>query len=334
MTNMADANAPLLQVEDLRVYYGTGRGPVRAVDGITFTVKQRERFGLVGESGCGKSTTAMAILRLIKPPGRIESGRILLEDEDLIPLSKEEMRQVRWQRIALVPQGAMNSLNPIMRIREQIGDAIETHEDGMSRQDLSGRIRGLLDQVELPGRVADLYPHELSGGMKQRVCIAMATALSPQLIIADEPTSALDVVVQRAVMQTLIDIQEQLGSSLIFIGHDMGLTAQVVNRIGVMYAGKLMEVADIREVYKEPLHPYTQALIASLPSVKEKRKKVGIPGLPPFLLNPPPGCIFHPRCQHAMDICKRQTPEYRELRPGHFVACHLYNDQAGYGATR
>jgi peptide/nickel transport system ATP-binding protein len=273
----------------------------------------------------------MAILRLIKPPGRIESGRILLDDEDLLPLSKEEMRQVRWQRIALVPQGAMNSLNPIMRIREQIGDAIETHENGISRQDLVERIRDLLDQVELPARVANLYPYELSGGMKQRVCIAMATALNPQLIIADEPTSALDVVVQRAVMQTLIDIQEQLGSSLIFIGHDMGLTAQVVNRIGVMYAGKLMEVAGIRQVYKEPLHPYTQALIASLPSVKEKRKKVGIPGLPPFLLNPPPGCIFHPRCAHAMDICRRQTPEYRELRPGHFVACHLYNDQTAYG---
>jgi peptide/nickel transport system ATP-binding protein len=320
----------LLEVEDLRVYFGTGRGPVRAVDGVTFTVKQRERFGLVGESGCGKSTTAMAILRLIKPPGRIESGRILLDNEDLIPLSKEEMRQVRWQRIALVPQGAMNSLNPIMRIGEQIGDAITTHEDGMSRQNLDERIGDLLDQVELPVRVADLYPHELSGGMKQRVCIAMATALSPQLIIADEPTSALDVVVQRAVMQTLIEIQEQLGSSLIFIGHDMGLTAQVVNRLGVMYAGKLMEVADIRDIYKEPLHPYTQALIASLPSVKEKRKKVGIPGLPPFLLNPPPGCIFHPRCQHAMEICQRQTPAYRELRPGHFVACHLYNDQAGY----
>lgn len=323
---MADAIAPLLQVEDLRVYFGTGRGPVRAVDGVTFTVKQRERFGLVGESGCGKSTTAMAILRLIKPPGRIESGRILLDNEDLIPLSKEEMRQVRWQRIALVPQGAMNSLNPIMRIREQIGDAITTHENGMSRQHLDERIRDLLDQVELPLLVADLYPHELSGGMKQRVCIAMATALNPQLIIADEPTSALDVVVQRAVMQTLIEIQEQLGSSLIFIGHDMGLTAQVVNRLGVMYAGKLMEVADIRDIYKEPLHPYTQALIASLPSVKEKRKKVGIPGLPPFLLNPPPGCIFHPRCPHAMEICQRQTPAYRELRPGHFVACHLYND--------
>jgi peptide/nickel transport system ATP-binding protein len=324
---MADAIAPLLQVEDLRVYFGTGRGPVRAVDGVTFTVKQRERFGLVGESGCGKSTTAMAILRLIKPPGRIESGRILLDHEDLIPLSKEEMRQVRWQRISLVPQGAMNSLNPIMRIREQIGDAITTHENGISRQNLDERIRDLLDQVELPLLVADLYPHELSGGMKQRVCIAMATALNPQLIIADEPTSALDVVVQRAVMQTLIEIQEQLGSSLIFIGHDMGLTAQVVNRLGVMYAGKLMEVADIRDIYKEPLHPYTQALIASLPSVKEKRKKVGIPGLPPFLLNPPPGCIFHPRCPHAMEICQRQTPAYRELRPGHFVACHLYNEE-------
>jgi peptide/nickel transport system ATP-binding protein len=326
---MSQANRPLLEVKDLRVYYGTGRGPVRAVDGITFTVRRKERFGLVGESGCGKSTTAMAILRLIKPPGRIEGGQITLDGENLLPLSKEEMRQVRWQRIALVPQGAMNSLNPIMRIREQIGDAITTHNEQISRAELETRIRHLLTMVELPHRVANLYPHELSGGMKQRVCIAMASSLNPQLIIADEPTSALDVVVQRAVMQTMIDIQERLESSLIFIGHDMGLTAQVLNRIGVMYAGKLMEVADVRNVYNEPLHPYTQALIGSLPSVKEKRKKVGISGLPPFLLHPPPGCIFHPRCAHAMDICRQRVPEYRELRPGHFVACHLYNEERG-----
>lgn len=331
---MNQPSRPLLTVEDLCVYFWTGRGPVRAVDGVTFTVRRKERFGLVGESGCGKSTTAMAILRLIKPPGCIEGGRILLDGEDLLPLTKEEMRQVRWRRVALVPQGAMNSLNPIMRIRDQIADAIATHEEGSTRQEIAARILELLDTVELPPRVADLYPHELSGGMKQRVCIAMATALNPQLIIADEPTSALDVVVQRAVMQTLIDIQEQLESSLIFIGHDMGLTAQVVNRIGVMYAGKLMEVADVREIYKEPLHPYTQALIASLPSVKEKRKKVGIAGLPPFLLNPPPGCIFHPRCPHAMPLCSQAVPEYRELRLGHFVACHLYNEDTGYGAQR
>lgn len=323
---MTQTNRPLLEVEELRVYYGTNRGPVRAVDGVTFTVHHKERFGLVGESGCGKSTTAMAILRLIKPPGRIDSGRVALDGEDLLPLSKEEMRQVRWRRIALVPQGAMNSLNPIMRIREQIGDAISTHDESLSRQALEMRIQDLLTMVELPARVANLYPHELSGGMKQRVCIAMASALNPQLIIADEPTSALDVVVQRAVMQTMIDIQEQLESSLIFIGHDMGLTAQVLNRIGVMYAGKLMEVADVRAVYNEPLHPYTQALIASLPSVKEKRKKVSLSGLPPFLLNPPPGCIFHPRCPHAMEICRQRVPEYRELRPGHYVACHLYNE--------
>jgi peptide/nickel transport system ATP-binding protein len=178
--------------------------------------------------------------------------------------------------------------------------------------------------VELPAKVADMYPHELSGGMKQRVCIAMATALEPELIIADEPTSALDVVVQKAVMQTLIGVQERLGASMILIGHDMGLTAQVLDRVGVMYAGKLVEVAPIDELFRKPKHPYTQALISSLPSVREKKRGGGIPGLPPFLLNAPPGCLFHPRCPHAFDTCKSVTPALAELQPGHLAACHLY----------
>jgi peptide/nickel transport system ATP-binding protein len=317
----------VLNVRDLRVYYWTSRGPVKAVDGVDFTVNWKERFGLVGESGCGKSTTAMTILRLIKPPGSIEEGEISLDDMDLLSLEKEEMRQVRWSRIALIPQGAMNSLNPVMRIRDQIGDAITTHEGALSGGELDTRITTLLNAVELPGRVAGLYPHELSGGMKQRVCIAMATALSPQLIIADEPTSALDVVVQRAVMQTLIEVQERLESSLILIGHDMGLIAQAVNRLAVMYAGKVAEIGDVRDMFKDPLHPYTQLLISSLPSPKEKRQRTAIPGLPPNLLDPPPGCLFHPRCPHVMDICRTVIPEFRQVRPGRPVACHLYNER-------
>lgn len=318
---------PALQVENLRVYYWTARGPVKAVDDISFIIQRNERFGFIGESGCGKTTTIMAILRLIKKPGKIESGRILLNGQDILSIGKEEMRQTRWNKISLIPQGAMNSLNPIMRVRDQIADTILTHKGPVPKAALRVMIEELLDMVELPAKVADMYPHELSGGMKQRVCIAMATALDPELIIADEPTSALDVVVQKAVMQTLIGVQERLGASMILIGHDMGLTAQVLDRVGVMYAGKLVEVAPIHELYRNPQHPYTQALIASLPSVREKKRGGGIPGLPPFLLDPPPGCLFHPRCPHAFDVCRSVAPALREWQPGHQAACHLYEHE-------
>ncbi|RIK35527.1 MAG: dipeptide/oligopeptide/nickel ABC transporter ATP-binding protein [Chloroflexi bacterium] len=324
---MTNHEPPALQVDNLRVYYWTARGPVKAVDDISFTINRNERFGFIGESGCGKTTTIMAILRLIKRPGKIESGRIVLNGRDLVALDKEEMRQVRWNKISLIPQGAMNSLNPIMRVRDQIADTILTHKGSVETPLLREEINGLLDMVELPAKVADMYPHELSGGMKQRVCIAMATALEPELIIADEPTSALDVVVQKAVMQTLIGVQERLGASMILIGHDMGLTAQVLDRVGVMYAGKLVEVAPIRELYRRPQHPYTQALISSLPSVREKKRGGGIPGLPPFLLNPPPGCLFRTRCPHAFEPCQTITPPLRAVQPGHLAACHLYEPE-------
>lgn len=318
-------NNSILQVEDLKVYYWTERGPIKAVDGISLSVGKGERFGIVGESGCGKSTTAMSLLRLIKPPGSIEGGRIALDGTDITRLTEEEMRKIRWSRISLIPQGAMNSLNPVMRVGGQIADAITTHEGSKRQGDLKGRIRELFGTVGLPGRVYNMYPHELSGGMKQRVCIAMAIALKPQLIIADEPTSALDVVVQRVVTQTLIGVQEDLGASLVLIGHDMGLQAQLVDRLAVMYAGKVAEVGPVQEMYNDPLHPYTQLLIASVPSVKEKKVLKSIPGLPPMLLSPPPGCIFHPRCPQAMEVCRSEVPRLREVRPGRLVACHLYN---------
>ena len=324
---MTTETTPALQVDNLRVYYWTSRGPVKAVDDVSFTIQRNERFGFIGESGCGKTTTIMAILRLIKKPGKIESGRILLNGQDIATSSKEEMRQTRWSRISLIPQGAMNSLNPILRVRDQLGDVILTHKGTVPNAELRTYINDLLDMVELPAKVANMYPHELSGGMKQRVCIAMATALEPELIIADEPTSALDVVVQKAVMQTLIGVQERLGASMILIGHDMGLTAQVLDRVGVMYAGKLVEVASIGELYHHPQHPYTQALISSLPSVREKKRGGGIPGLPPFLLNPPAGCRFHPRCPYAFAPCETVTPDLVEVQPNHLAACHLY-DQA------
>jgi peptide/nickel transport system ATP-binding protein len=298
------------------------------VDDVSFTINRNERFGFIGESGCGKTTTIMAILRLIKKPGKIESGQIYLNGYDIAQTSPEEMRQTRWSKISLIPQGAMNSLNPIMRVRDQIADAITTHKEGLSDSLVRQAIDEMLEMVELPSRIANMYPHELSGGMKQRVCIAMATALEPELIIADEPTSALDVVVQKAVMQTLIGVQERLGASMILIGHDMGLTAQVLDRVGVMYAGKLVEVAPIHELFNSPKHPYTQALISSLPSVREKKRGGGIPGLPPFLLNPPSGCLFHPRCPHAFEPCKTITPALRAISPVAQTACHLYEQES------
>lgn len=318
-------NGTVLEVKDLRVYYWTAAGPVRAVDGVSFAIQRGERFGLVGESGCGKSTTASAILRLIRPPGSIEGGEVLLEGVDLLKLPPSEVRRVRWRRVALVMQGAMNSLNPVMRVRDQIADAIRAHTSPPpSPRALEARIRDLLGMVGLPARVMDLYPHELSGGMKQRVCIAMAMALEPALIIADEPTSALDVVVQRVVAQTLVEVGEKLGSALLLIGHDLGLQAQLVHRLGVMYAGRLVEVGQAETLFEQPKHPYTQLLLASVPSVKQRTLPRAIPGLPPPLISPPPGCVFHPRCPFATEICRKVVPQPREVAPGHTVACHLY----------
>jgi len=314
----------VLDVRDLRVHYDTPRGDVIAVNGISFKVYEGETVGLVGESGCGKTTTAMAILRLVQPPGRIVGGQAIVEGTDLVALDEHELRDVRWRQVALIPQGAMNSLNPVMRVNDQIADAIKAHQDRWPRDKLKARILELLTMVGLPGRVYDLYPHELSGGMKQRVCIAMAIALSPSLVIADEPTSALDVVVQRIVGQTLLQVKQMLGVSMILIGHDMGLQAQLVDRIAVMYAGNIVEIAPVKAAFEEPMHPYTQLLIASIPSIKERKPLKVTEGLTHDLRKPPPGCIFQFRCPFVMDKCRVDTPPLRELKPDHQVACHLY----------
>ena len=307
-----------------KVYYGTPTGNVRAVDDVSFHVYKGEILGLVGESGCGKTTTAMAILRMVQPPGRIVGGQILLDDTDLVVLNESALREVRWNTLALIPQGAMNSLNPVMRIHTQLAEAIETHEGRQSKDKLKQRILDLLTMVGLPSRIYDMYPHELSGGMKQRVCIAMAISLNPSLIIADEPTSALDVVVQRVVGQTLLDVKERMNVSMILIGHDMGLQAQLVDRIAVMYAGHMVEVAPVANIFDEPLHPYTQLLIESIPSIKERKPLRLTEGLTHDLRNPPPGCIFQGRCAKVMDVCRVDKPPLRLLKPEHYVACHLY----------
>jgi peptide/nickel transport system ATP-binding protein len=317
-------SAVALRVRDLRVHYHTQEGPVRAVDGISFSLGEGERFGLVGESGSGKTTAAFAILQLTRPPARIEGGAVLLGNQDLTHLSEEELRKMRFSQIALIPQGAMNSLNPVMRIRDQLADVIREHEKGISRSDIDRRIGDILEKVGLGKGIAQMYPHQLSGGMKQRVCIAMAISLRPRIIIADEPTSALDVVTQRQVMETLAGVQEMLGASVILVGHDMGLMAQFVDTIGVMYAGRLVEIAPVADLFREPLHPYSRLLISTLPSLETKGAFKGIPGIAPSLRRLPSGCHFHPRCPRAMPSCSSVLPQLVETRPGRWVACHLY----------
>jgi peptide/nickel transport system ATP-binding protein len=315
-------SASLLRVQGLRVSYDHPLGAVRAVDDVSFSLRPRERFGLVGESGSGKSTMALAILRLIRPPGRIDGGEVWLDGQRLSALSVDAMRRLRLAGIALVPQGSMNALNPVLRIRAQIADALGDHGMALTRRELTVRVHDLLGQVGLRPEIADMYPHELSGGMKQRACIAIAICLRPRVIIADEPTSALDVVVQRQVMATLGRVQLELGAAVVLVGHDMGLMAQFVDRLGVMYAGRMVEIAPIGEIITSPKHPYTQMLIASLPSLERKGMMQGIPGLAPLLRDLPSGCAFHPRCPMAAERCRAERPALRDLGD-HHVACHF-----------
>jgi peptide/nickel transport system ATP-binding protein len=261
---------PVLEINDLQIQFSTSRGPITAVDGVSFSLQPGERLGLIGESGSGKSTIALAIMRLIQPPGMVTGGSITFDGVDLLTLSDEEMRKKRLAEIALVTQGAMNSLNPVMRIRDQLLDALDAHGVRLMKRDTSDHLARLLESVDLQPDVANLYPHELSGGMKQRVCIAIAISLRPRLIIADEPTSALDVVVQKHVMETLRRVQDQIGAAVILIGHDMGLMAQFAQRVAVMRAGKLVEMDDVREIFANPKHPYTRLLLESLPSLDRR----------------------------------------------------------------
>jgi len=313
----------VLDVENLQVQYPTALGDIVACRNVSLQVYRGEILGLVGESGCGKSTLAMAIMRLIQPPGRIVQGRVVLEGTDLLSLKEGRLRQMRWQQIALIPQGAMSSLNPVMRIGEQIADGMRAHGVEQSRGQMDNRVLDLLAAVGLPRSVHNMYPHELSGGMKQRVCIAMAISLHPSLIIADEPTSALDVVVQRLVIQTLMEIRQRLNVSMLLIGHDMGLQAQLVDRIAVMYAGRIMEVAPVEEIFDSPLHPYTRLLVESIPSIKERKPLRVTEGLMLDLRDPPPGCAFQLRCGQTSEICRSIEPPLLQVAPEHYVACHF-----------
>jgi peptide/nickel transport system ATP-binding protein len=318
---------PVLRVKDLQVRYETARGPVNAVNHVSFDLQKGEILGLVGESGSGKTTLGMALVGLIQKPGRVAGGEIWLAGRDLAKLSQRDYKAVRLAEIALMPQGAMNSLNPVTRIREQLLDGIRDHGLLMSKLEADTHVATLLERVGLRPEVADMHAHELSGGMKQRVAMAIAISLQPKVIIADEPTSALDVVVQKRVMETLKDVQEEMGASIILIGHDMGLMAQTVDRLGVMYAGRLVELSPIKEALVNPQHPYTRLLIESLPTTKGKKRLRGIPGLAPQLLNLPAGCAFHPRCPHVFEPCSLQNPALLEVEARRWAACHLLEEQ-------
>ncbi len=312
----------VLSVEGLTVHYDTNPGPAVAVSEVSFDVYRGEILGLVGESGCGKSTTAMALLRLLQPPGRVVAGRVLLNGTDVLAMNATDHRAFRWKQMSLIPQGAMNALNPVMRVDKQLADAIVAHGGARSMAAARERIGEVLALVGLRPEVCAMYPHELSGGMKQRVCIAMAVALNPPLIIADEPTSALDVVVQRLVAESMLHIKRSLGNSMILIGHDMGLMAQLADRIAVMYAGVMVEIAPVAAIFARPLHPYTQQLIESVPSVKERKPLRVLRGDPPDLRCLPPGCAFQSRCPYVESACREKRPALIERAPGQWVACH------------
>ena len=317
---------PVLQIKDLHVSYYTDAGRAHALDGVSLNLHAGEKLGLVGESGSGKSTMALAMMNMIKPPGRIEGGQVIVDGTDLMALSEEAMLKARLSKITYIPQGAMNSLNPVMRIGAQMVDAIEAHEPEATKSDMEERSRVALESVDLDRNVFQMYPHELSGGMKQRVCIAIGILLEPKVIVADEPTSALDVVTQRQVMETIDKLRVQLGAAVILIGHDMGLMAQFVDKVAVLYAGQIMELSTVNEMFTDSMHPYAKALISSLPNLDNKGIFQGIPGLAPALLRLPPGCSFHPRCPDVMDVCRTDRPE-TITQDGRIVSCHLFTNQ-------
>lgn len=315
--------APLLDLRDLRVEYLTPHGRVRAVDGVSFSVHPGEVVGLAGESGSGKSTIAHAILRILRPPALITGGEVLFSGRDTLKMTDAELEEFRWSSISIVFQSAMNALNPVLRVRDQLVDVMEHH--GVPKEQANNRAEKLFDLIGIDRSRLSSYPHELSGGMRQRAVIAIALALTPELLILDEPTTALDVVVQKDILLQMARLREALGLSILFITHDLSLLVEFSSRILIMYAGEIVEDAPARTLFDNPRHPYTVGLMNSFPSISgEKLKLTGIPGSPPDLASPPTGCRFHPRCPRAMPICSQTAPKMKNLAADQAVACHLY----------
>ncbi|MCF8039112.1 MAG: ABC transporter ATP-binding protein [Desulfohalobiaceae bacterium] len=313
----------LLEVDDLRLYFYTKRGTAKAVDRVGFRVEKNETLGLIGESGCGKTTTALAIMKLIKPPGQIVHGKILFQDRDIVSLDKEDMRELRGKGLAIIRQEAQNSLNPVMSIGKQIAEGLLVH-DKIGKKEAWERAEHQLGLVGLDTKMISHFPHEFSGGMKQRAVIAMATVCRPQFLILDEPTTGLDVIVQRQLLSLINHLKQELGLTALLIAHDLAVIAETCDRVAVMYAGKIVEHSDTVSLYRKPLHPYSQALLSAYPNLKGEKKQLrSIPGVPPRLINTPYGCKFEPRCSYALEACKHQEPEMM-YQDGRYVACHLF----------
>jgi peptide/nickel transport system ATP-binding protein len=312
----------LLQVQGLYVSFETLRGKIRAVDGVDFNLDHGQILGLSGESGCGKTTTALSILKLLPPNATIEDGSILFDGDDLRTIGAERMRELRWKKISIIFQGAMNALDPVRNVESQIVEAIKVHE-AKSKTAASSRARELLNLVELDPDRGKSYPHELSGGMKQRVMIAMALACNPELVIADEPTTALDVMIQASILKLLAKLQKDLSLSLIVISHDLSVLAQICDRIAIMYAGRIVEDSRTEDLTTHPAHPYSVELLRAIPPLQgEKSQLESIPGTPPDLLNPPIACRFSDRCRWRQQDCTVRDPQLREIAQRHAVACH------------
>ncbi len=324
LPRLADPNAPLLEVTDLKAHFRLEKGWVRAVDGVSFRLEDGEALGLAGESGCGKTTTALSLVRLLPANGLIRGGSVKLFGIDLMQKSERALQRYRWREISIVFQGAMNALNPVRRVRDQIAEPIEIRL-GQSQTASRARAAELLELVGIPKRRGLAYPHELSGGMRQRAMIAMALACDPAVVIGDEPTTALDVMVQAQILQLLEQLRHDLGLSLILITHDLSVIAETCDKVLVMYAGRVAEEGPVSRVFTAPRHPYTQKLLSSFPNIRADRRTLDvIPGQPPDLRDPPPGCRFAPRCPFAMDICREVVPPEVRFADGVRVACHLY----------
>ena len=326
--------ATILRTEGLKAYYVLDefgiQKVVKAVDGVDLEVQENEVYGIAGESGCGKTTLLKALIAAIERPLRLIAGkvyyRVLDEELDVTSLSEEDKRELRWKYVSYVPQGSMSVLNPVSRVKETYRDFIASHESGKTKDEAFEIAKGQVAELGLPPKILDAYPHQLSGGMRQRVTIALAALLRPRIIVADEPTTALDVVVQRGVVQLLRDIQQDLENTIILVTHDMGVQANIADRIGIMYAGKIVEEATTETIFGDPVHPYTRYLIDSLPRFGDKTTRASAPGSPPDLANPPSGCPFHPRCPYVMDICIDEMPSPIDLNTNHKVACWLVGE--------
>jgi peptide/nickel transport system ATP-binding protein len=327
-------NLPILRTEKLKAYYvldlhGTQK-VVKAVDDVNLEIQENEVYGIAGESGCGKTTLLKALFAAIEPPLRLIGGKVYYrtndEEIDVTSLSAGEMRELRWEYISYVPQGSMSVLNPVLKLKESYQDFLASHVSDRTQEEDREIAKRHIAELGLPRNILEAYPHQLSGGMRQRVTIALATILRPRVIICDEPTTALDVVVQRGVVQLLKVIQKNLENTIILVTHDMGVQANIADRVGIMYAGKIVEESTTEKIYGEPFHPYTQYLINSLPKFGDKSVRESVPGSPPSLSNLPSGCSFHPRCPRVMDICTKQIPDLTRVGPNHRVACWLAGD--------